>query len=97
MAKEIDLSDGIIYITDQQNMVNIMNANINLNSPIISHIQACELDWYSSSVSISQNPNFQGCPNSWTSRQSRYRPRGRLRLLRARIPITTSNATTSDR
>ena len=46
MAKEIDLDDGIIYITDQQNMVDIMNANIDLNKTI-SRIEACELDWYS--------------------------------------------------
>jgi hypothetical protein len=45
MAKEIDMDYGIIYITDQQNMVDIMNANINLNRPIISHIEARELDW----------------------------------------------------
>ena len=46
MAKEIDLDNGIIYITDQQNMVDIMNANIDLNKTI-SRIEACELDWYS--------------------------------------------------
>lgn len=45
MAKEIDLDDGIIYITDQENMVDIMTANINLNHTI-SRIKACELDWH---------------------------------------------------
>jgi hypothetical protein len=45
MAKELDLDDGIIYITDQENMVDIMTANIDLNRTI-SNIQACELDWY---------------------------------------------------
>jgi len=45
MAKEIDLGDGVVYITDQENMVNIMSANIDLNRTI-SKIEACELDWY---------------------------------------------------
>jgi len=46
MAKEMAVDDGpTIYITDQANMVDIMNANINLNHPI-SRIIACELDWY---------------------------------------------------
>jgi len=48
MAKEIEVDDGpTIYITDQANMVDIMNANINLNHPV-SRIIACELDWYAS-------------------------------------------------
>lgn len=59
MAKEIDLDDGIIYITDQQNMVDIMTANINLNSTIISHIEACELDWYLPLLPIPQYPYFR--------------------------------------
>src|SRR5271154_3001854 len=45
MAKEIDLGNGVVYITDQDNMVRIMSANIQLNQPI-SRIEACELDWY---------------------------------------------------
>src|SRR5271155_747749 len=45
MAKEIEMGEGTIYITDQANMVDIMNANIELNS-LISRIIACELDWY---------------------------------------------------
>ena len=45
MAKEIAIDDGTIYITDQATMVDIMNANINLNHTI-SRIIACELDWY---------------------------------------------------
>ena len=44
MAKELLLGDGVVYITDQQNMVDIMFANINLNRPI-SNIIAAELDW----------------------------------------------------
>jgi Lysine methyltransferase len=45
MAKEIEMGDGTIYITDQANMIDIMTANIELNS-LISRIIACELDWY---------------------------------------------------
>ena len=45
MAKELDLGDGTIYLTDQKNMVNIMSANIDLNHST-SRIEACELDWY---------------------------------------------------
>lgn len=45
MAKELDLSDGIVYITDMEAMVNIMAANIGLNQSI-SRIEARELDWY---------------------------------------------------
>lgn len=45
MAKEIEMGDGTIYITDQANMVDIMKANIELNT-LISSIVACELDWY---------------------------------------------------
>src|SRR5271155_3788320 len=45
MAKELDLGDGVVYITDQQNMVDIMSANISLNSAI-SNIVAAELDWF---------------------------------------------------
>ena len=44
VAKEVDLGDGTIYITDQKNMVDIMNANIDLNRRI-SRIVASELDW----------------------------------------------------
>jgi hypothetical protein len=44
MAKELDLGDGVIYITDQENMVSIMSANIGLNQAK-SRIVACELDW----------------------------------------------------
>jgi hypothetical protein len=44
MAKELELGGGVVYITDQQNMVDIMSANINLNSAI-SSIVAAELDW----------------------------------------------------
>ena len=44
MAKELDIGDGMIYITDQHNMIDIMNANINLNV-FNSEITACELDW----------------------------------------------------
>ena len=44
MAKELDLEDGIIYITDQRNMVQIMQRNISLNKTI-SRIEASELDW----------------------------------------------------
>ena len=45
MAKEIDLSNGIVYVTNQENMVGIMSANIELNRTV-SRIEACELDWY---------------------------------------------------
>jgi len=45
MAKELDLGDGVVYITDQQSMVDIMSANINLNH-LISNIVAAELDWF---------------------------------------------------
>jgi Lysine methyltransferase len=45
MAKELDLSDGIVYITDMEAMVNIMAANVGLNQGI-SRIEARELDWY---------------------------------------------------
>ena len=45
LAKEVDLGDGVVYITDQLNMVNIMSKNIALNSTI-SRVEACELDWY---------------------------------------------------
>jgi len=44
MAKELELGDGVVYITDQQNMVDIMSANISLNIAI-SSIVAAELDW----------------------------------------------------
>jgi hypothetical protein len=44
MAKEVDVGDGTIYITDQKNMVDIMNLNIDLNDKI-SRIIATELDW----------------------------------------------------
>ena len=44
MAKELELGDGVIYITDQENMVGIMSANIGLNQTK-SRIVACELDW----------------------------------------------------
>lgn len=44
MAKELDFGEGTVYITDQENMVKIMTANIELNKPI-SRIEACELDW----------------------------------------------------
>jgi len=50
MAKELDFGDGMVYITDQQNMVDIMSANIDFNRPI-SGIQAAELDWYMSLIS----------------------------------------------
>ena len=46
MAKELDLGNGIVYITDQKNMIDIMSANIALNETI-SQIDAYELDWYS--------------------------------------------------
>jgi len=45
MAKELDLSDGIVYITDMEAMVDIMAANVGLNQGI-SLIEARELDWY---------------------------------------------------
>lgn len=45
MAKELDLGDGIVYITDMQNMVGIMSQNISLNRTV-SRVEACELDWY---------------------------------------------------
>jgi hypothetical protein len=44
VAKEVDVGDGMIFITDQKNMVDIMNANIDLNRTI-SRIVASELDW----------------------------------------------------
>jgi len=44
MAKELDVGDGMIYITDQQNMIDIMTANIDLNN-LRSRITPCELDW----------------------------------------------------
>jgi protein N-lysine methyltransferase METTL21A len=54
MAKELDLGDGILYITDQKNMVDIMSANIVLNENI-SQIEASELDWYIFLSSYSYN------------------------------------------
>jgi len=44
IAKEVDLGEGTLYITDQKNMVDIMAANINLNS-VGTKVVACELDW----------------------------------------------------
>lgn len=44
MAKELEIGDGVIYITDMESMVDIMTANVNLNTTI-SRIEACELDW----------------------------------------------------
>jgi Lysine methyltransferase len=68
MAKEIDMGDGTIFITDQANMVDIMAANIELNSRI-SRITACELDWYISTgtqliVGRPQLPNILGLRTS---------------------------------
>lgn len=54
MVKELDLGDGILYITDQKNMVDIMSANIVLNENI-SQIEASELDWYIFLYSYSYN------------------------------------------
>jgi hypothetical protein len=51
MAKELYLENGTIYITDQENMVPIMSANIELNK-LVSPIEACELDWYVPRISL---------------------------------------------
>jgi len=51
MAKELDMGDGVMYITDMEAMVNIMTANISLNQSI-SRIEARELDWYFVEVSV---------------------------------------------
>ena len=68
MAKEIDLGNGIVYITDQKNMVDIMSANIILNKTI-SQIDACELDWY---TFLNFHLTKKGWINSRASCFSRY-------------------------
>jgi Lysine methyltransferase len=44
MAKELDFGDGVVYITDMDSMLDIMEANIRLNTTV-SRIEACELNW----------------------------------------------------